>query len=385
MDGNFPIIPEKIMAGYQWDFSDTDHAEYDEKTFKGILTLERKRTERSKRPFMLLLVTVSKIMASENGFDKCRLVIGCMSHSIRDIDVLGWYETDKVLGVIFTEIGNSRKASDAILGRVKSNLGNTIGAEGMRDIELSVHFFPEKYGSFDSPIDLTLYPDIKGNSTSHKSALFVKRIIDIVGSLAALIIFSPLFLFIAAAIKLTSDGPVLFKQKRLGQYGKAFTFLKFRSMYVNNDSTIHKKYVESLIKAADAENGNRDGNSHAGNGQVYKIQDDPRITTIGRFLRRTSLDEFPQFFNVLMGELSLVGPRPPIPYEMENYEIWHRRRIFDMKPGLTGIWQVEGRSRTTFNEMVRLDLYYMKNWSLWLDIKLLCQTPWVMLLAKGAH
>lgn len=383
MDGNFPIVPERVMAGYQWDFCDTEHAEYDEKTFKGILTLERKRTERSKRPFMLLLVTVSRMMASERGPEKCRLVVGCMGHSIRDIDVLGWYEKDRVLGVIFTEIGNSRKASDAILERVKNNLGNTIGVDGMRLIEISVHLFPEKYGSFDSPIDLTLYPDIKGHRASHRGALFVKRIIDIVGSLVALIVFSPLFLVIASTIKATSKGPVLFKQQRLGQYGKAFTFLKFRSMYANNDPTIHREYVEKLIKAAGVENGNSNGNS--GGDKVYKIRNDPRITRIGRFLRRTSLDEFPQFFNVLKGDLSLVGPRPPIPYEMENYEAWHRRRIFDMKPGLTGIWQVEGRSRTTFNEMVRLDLYYMRHWSLWLDIKLLCQTPWVMLTNKGAY
>ncbi len=385
MDGNFPIIPEKAMAGYQWDFSDTEHVEYDEKTFKGILTLERKRTERSKRPFMLMLVTVAKLMAGDKGYEKGRLVVGCLGHSIRDIDVLGWYETDRVIGVIFTEIGTSRKATDAILDRVKGNLGNTIGVEGMRQIEIAAHFFPEKYGSFDSPIDLTLYPDIKGNSASHRGALFVKRVIDVVGSLLAIIVFSPIFIIAAAAIKYNSKGPVLFKQKRLGQYGKAFTFLKFRSMYVNNDPTIHKEYVEKLIKAGGAENGSTNGNGDSPDGQVFKIQDDPRITKVGKFLRRTSLDEFPQFFNVLKGDLSLVGPRPPIPYEMENYEVWHRRRIYDMKPGLTGIWQVEGRSRTTFNEMVRLDLYYMKNWSLWLDIKLLCQTPWVMLTSKGAY
>ena len=135
--------------------------------------------------------------------------------------------------------------------------------------------------------------------------------------------------------------------------GKEFDFLKFRSMYTGNNPEIHRKYVESLIQ------GNQEG--AAG---VFKIQNDPRVTKLGHFLRKTSLDELPQFLNVLKGEMSLVGPRPPIPYEMENYSTWHRRRVFEVKPGITGLWQVEGRSRTTFDEMVRLDIRYIKEQSL---------------------
>lgn len=199
--------------------------------------------------------------------------------------------------------------------------------------------------------------------------------------LAALIAGLPLFLIIAAAIKLNSKGPVFFRQQRIGQYGKAFTFLKFRSMYTNNDPAIHQEYVKNLICTSDSVSGNGCSQKK----EVFKIQDDPRVTKVGRFIRKTSLDELPQFINVLKGEMSLVGPRPPIPYEFESYDIWHRRRVLDMKPGITGVWQVEGRSRTTFNEMVRLDLYYLTNWSIWLDLKLLIRTPLVVLTSKGAY
>jgi lipopolysaccharide/colanic/teichoic acid biosynthesis glycosyltransferase len=173
----------------------------------------------------------------------------------------------------------------------------------------------------------------------------------------------------------------LFRQERVGQFGKRFTFLKFRSMYVDNDPSIHKQYICKLIKCADTLPG-ANGN---GTEKVFKITDDPRVTRIGRILRRTSLDELPQIWNVLMGDMSLVGPRPPIPYELENYDLWHRRRILEMKPGITGLWQVYGRSRTTFDEMVRLDIRYTIDWSLWLDIKLLLHTPWAVVTSKGAY
>ena len=199
------------------------------------------------------------------------------------------------------------------------------------------------------------------------------------GSFFALVLFSPIMLAIAAAIKLTSPGPIIFKQERFGLLGKKFEFLKFRSMYINNDPNIHRKYVEKLIKKEIKNDGNGEGVD------VYKIKDDPRITTVGKFLRKTSLDELPQFINVLKGEMSLVGPRPPIPYEVEKYDIWHKRRVFAIEPGITGLWQVKGRSRTTFDDMVRLDLKYIRNWSLWLDLKILIRTPWVVLSGKGAY
>jgi lipopolysaccharide/colanic/teichoic acid biosynthesis glycosyltransferase len=153
--------------------------------------------------------------------------------------------------------------------------------------------------------------------------------------------------------------------------------LKFRTMHVNADSKIHQEYVSSLIKAKAA--------SHGTSGeQVFKLTADPRVTPIGRILRKTSIDELPQLINVLRGEMSLVGPRPPLHYEVEQYQRWHCRRVLEAKPGLTGLWQVAGRSRTTFDEMVRLDLRYARTRSLWTDIKILLATPGAVFAGKGA-
>jgi lipopolysaccharide/colanic/teichoic acid biosynthesis glycosyltransferase len=173
----------------------------------------------------------------------------------------------------------------------------------------------------------------------------------------------------------------LFRQERVGQYGKKFMFLKFRSMHANNDPDVHKKYVQNLIDGKAPGDAGRDVSAQ----KVYKITNDKRVTAFGHILRRTSLDELPQFINVLRGEMSLVGPRPPIPYEIEKYKIWHRRRVLEIKPGITGLWQISGRSSTTFDEMVRLDLQYARTWSLWMDMKILLKTPRAVLTAKGAY
>lgn len=159
--------------------------------------------------------------------------------------------------------------------------------------------------------------------------------------------------------------------------GRPFRMIKFRSMYANAGHGIHQDYVKWFITASDRQKG--------ANGQVYKLQGDPRITPVGRFLRRSSLDELPQFWNVLTGEMSLVGPRPPLPFEVEQYQPWHRRRVLDAMPGVTGLWQVKGRSRTTFDEMVRLDLRYARRPSIWNDIKILAATPRAVVTGKGAR
>jgi lipopolysaccharide/colanic/teichoic acid biosynthesis glycosyltransferase len=155
-------------------------------------------------------------------------------------------------------------------------------------------------------------------------------------------------------------------------------------MYINNDPGIHKKYIKTFIHEQKSYD-NLYGNESSTQKGIYKIKDDPRITPIGRLLRKTSLDELPQFINVLKGEMSLVGPRPPIHYELEDYDLWHRRRILEVKPGITGLWQVKGRSSTTFDEMVRLDLQYSREWSIWLDLKILLLTPFVVLTGRGAY
>jgi lipopolysaccharide/colanic/teichoic acid biosynthesis glycosyltransferase len=207
----------------------------------------------------------------------------------------------------------------------------------------------------------------------------MKRVIDVIGSGLMLILCSPLLVVIALAIKLTSKGPVLFSQERVGHYGQHFTFLKFRSMLLDNDDSVHKEFVTKFI-ADETQHQPLNGNGE----RPYKLAADKRITRVGKFLRTTSMDELPQLLNVLKGEMSLVGPRPPIPYEVAVYETWHRRRVLEAKPGITGLWQVTGRSRVKFDEMVRLDLRYSATWTPWLDLWILLQTPIAVIKGTGA-
>ena len=284
------------------------------------------------------------------------------------------------MGVIFSELNDQDivQAQGLVWQRVQSGLCKALSPPELRQVDVSLHVFPEgcDVGDTCQPSNKVLYPDLHLECSLRSVDLTMKRAMDILGSLAALILLSPVFVLIAAAIKLTSRGPILFRQDRVGQFGKRFAFLKFRSMKVNNDAAIHKEYVQKLIS------GELNQDSETGS-PVFKIQNDPRVTAVGRFIRRTSLDEIPQFLNVLAGHMSLVGPRPPIPYELEKYDTWHRRRVLSMKPGITGLWQVVGRSRTTFDEMVRLDIRYIREWSFWLDLRLLLATPWVVISGKG--
>lgn len=368
---------------------------YDENHFKEMLCLERRRTERSRKPFLLMLIRVGELLEGANGNDVLSGVVGALFHSTRETDVKGWYLQDSILGIIFSEIAETgvHAAADHINSKILNGLRGVLNPEDVKRIQFSSHLFPgDQYRAhFIEKPDLTLYPDLKNRSVRRKIGFFFKRALDIVGSLGIIAFSFPVFLGIALAIKRSSKGPVLFKQQRVGQFGKCFTFFKFRSMVTDCDESVHKIYVEKLIKnqacyEANGDNSNGSGNDN-GNGcdAVYKVVDDPRITPIGRFIRKTSLDELPQCFNVLKGDMSLVGPRPPIPYELECYDIWHCRRILEMKPGITGLWQVKGRSRTNFDEMVRLDLQYSREWSLWLDIKILLRTPYVALTGKGGY
>ena len=203
-----------------------------------------------------------------------------------------------------------------------------------------------------------------------------KRVSDIVIASLTLSLLSPFWLLIALLIKFDSKGPVFYAQERVGMDGRIFLVYKFRTMRMDADSEIHREYQRKFI-AGDAE-------ANVGDAQkpAYKLRDDPRITRVGRVLRRLSLDEVPQLFNVLRGDMSIVGPRPPIPYEVEAYELRHRKRL-DMKPGLTGLWQVSGRNRLPFEEMVKLDLFYIENWSLLFDLKIILRTVMVVLRGDG--
>jgi lipopolysaccharide/colanic/teichoic acid biosynthesis glycosyltransferase len=209
---------------------------------------------------------------------------------------------------------------------------------------------------------------------------FFKRLVDILGAVTGLILFSPLFLISAIAIKLTSKGPVFFKQPRLGKGGVPFTFYKFRTMNTSGSDQIHRDYIEKYING-EAEEANQGSDEKP----VYKITSDPRITPAGRILRRTSLDELPQFINVLLGQMSLVGPRPPIPYEVEMYKEWHLRRILEIKPGITGMWQVGGRNETTFDQMVRMDIQYVNTKSMMLDIRIILKTFQSVFFTHGGY
>jgi exopolysaccharide biosynthesis polyprenyl glycosylphosphotransferase len=209
-------------------------------------------------------------------------------------------------------------------------------------------------------------------------ARIVKRSSDLIIAALALTVLAPLWLLIALLIKIDSRGPVFYKQERVGMDGRIFLFYKFRSMRVDSDDATHREYQRAYIS------GQADSNLGDDDRPVFKLRGDTRITRMGRLLRKTSLDELPQLFNVLRGDMSVVGPRPPIPYEVENYQVWHRKRL-DMKPGITGLWQVSGRNRLPFDEMVRMDLYYIENWSLLLDIKIVLQTLPVMWRGEDAY
>ena len=284
--------------------------------------------------------------------------------------MFGWYEQPITLGILMTEIAEpSTEVIESVVRKISTALQASVSPEVYCQLTMVVRVYPEESEDRIFSVGATK------RSIGSRLDSGLKRMIDIVGSLTALLILSPAFLVIGLLVKCTSKGPILFCKKRLGQYGREFSFYKFRTMYANNDPDIHRQYVSKLIAGA--------AGTEQNNG-LYKLTNDPRITPLGRFLRRTSLDELPQFFNVLFNDMSLVGPRPPLSYEYEHYSAWHKRRVLELKPGLTGLWQVEGRSRTTFDEMVRMDIRYAKTRNLWLDLKIMIRTPAAMLSGKGA-
>lgn len=355
-----------------------------EDVFRQLLRWERKRTERSGRWFLLMLVQVESLLLANKGERMLSEIASALSCSTRETDITGWYREGSTLGVIFTEIHKAGRsaAKSLIRAKVEAALRARLDAEQIDQIHCSFHIFPEDrdQANVGRLIDPKLYPDLFERDKTRKVSQTVKRLVDIVGSLLILVLCSPLWLVISLAIKLSSKGPILYKQERVGRYGSRFTFLKFRSMKYANDPGMHREYVRRFI-AGEADPAQRGANQKV----VYKLQDDPRVTRVGKFLRGTSLDELPQLINVLRGDMSLVGPRPPIPYELEAYQVWHRRRVLEAKPGITGLWQVNGRSRLRFDDMVRLDLEYARKWSLWWDVKILLQTPRAVLLCEGAY
>jgi lipopolysaccharide/colanic/teichoic acid biosynthesis glycosyltransferase len=352
-----------------------------ENVFHSMLTLERRRAERSRKPFVLMLLdaNLEKGIAEEI----LRQAVDIVVASKRETDLTGWYKQGAILGIIFTEVSldGELPITETLRAKIETAFVKHLGRDRAAMIAISVHIFPESWDRDGSGwiADSKLYPDLKRKSSRKRLPLVIKRVIDIVGSGALLLVLSPFLTLIMALIKLTSKGPVIYKQERLGRFGTRFKCLKFRTMYSNNDPKIHQEYVQKFIAGKDGLN-----NSEGSDKPVYKLVKDPRVTFVGGLLRKTSLDELPQFWNVLRGDMSLVGPRPPVPYEFEVYDIWHRRRVLEVRPGVTGLWQVSGRNRTRFDEMVRLDLRYCQTWSIWLDLKILLATPKAVFNGGGA-
>lgn len=347
---------------------------FQEEVFQNVLRLERRRAERSARPFVMVLVH-----SDEGDRVVLQQALSVLLSTTRESDLVGWYRDGVTLGILFTELGEGEKTATAqmLLKKIQTALLEGLGKDNHSKFTFSAHVFPEDWDRENSEWvgDSKLYPELQPKLAKKHFYWGVKRAIDIAASSLILLVTLPFLALIAFAIKLTSEGPVLFEQERLGQLGARFKCLKFRTMYTNSDSKIHSDYVKQYI-AGDAQVA--EGDSSEGK-TLYKLTADPRVTSIGRFLRKTSLDEFPQFWNVLRGEMSLVGPRPPVPYEFDCYDIWHRRRVLELKPGITGLWQVSGRNRMRFDEMVRLDLRYCQEWSLWLDLKIILATPWALI------
>jgi lipopolysaccharide/colanic/teichoic acid biosynthesis glycosyltransferase len=306
-----------------------------EQYFQDALHHERKLTERTGDPFVLALIDVSGLYESVNPY-RIETICETIQAGARDTDITGWYRYPEILGVIFTALQDADRHAikSALFEKIAQALGIVLSAEEAAKVAISFHFFPEGYGagSGDFESDEKLYPDLFDKSGPKKLRVIGKRLLDIIGSLFAIILLSPFFVIIPILIKLTSRGSVFFRQHRIGMFGRQFSFMKFRSVYQNSDNKIHQEYVQKLI--------NQDVPAGDKAPRVFKIIDDPRVTWLGRILRKTSLDEIPQFFNVLKGDMSLVGPRPSIPYEFIHYRYWHRRRVVEVRPGIIGLWRV---------------------------------------------
>ena len=353
-----------------------------EDLFKEVLTRERRRSDRSNRAFILLVMGING-GAGAGSTVMPAAAVDAVACARRQTDAVGWLQARTLLGVIIPDLSPARlsAASEEIANRLRSELAKRLDSH-IRDacsVELHVYPEPKRAGEVGQwPVDPLFYPELWPYRRRGTSYDVLKRGLDVVGSLTLLAVLAPLMLVIAILVKCSSRGPVLFKQSRIGWMMKPFTMHKFRTMVANADPKVHQDYVSAFIEAGN------NGHEAATNG-LYKMTRDPRITRIGGLLRKTSLDELPQLWNVLRGEMSLVGPRPPVPYEVDKYGSWHRSRILEAKPGMTGLWQVTGRSTTTFDEMVRLDIRYARERSFWTDVKILLATPAVVVSGKGAE
>ncbi|MCI0513773.1 sugar transferase [candidate division KSB1 bacterium] len=399
--------------------------------FKERLAIEKRRAERANTRFSVLVFNLKKYLnhLTQNEtpfvFDQIQYLLKKITADIRKTDTVCAYQLNYFL-VLLPDTYNSgaQSVSHRIMNRLLALQSDYAHSQALteNDIDLEILAFPEKENGStilneiestaadatpsDRRADST--PDLAFTNSFHKTYLEtlncsqyvfngsslalpladiifwdqqvvskflvslkhgIKRGLDLLGALVGLTLLSPLLAGIAVLIKITSPGPILFKQRRVGYKGHYFTFLKFRSMFQNCPDQAHADYVRKLI------HGDLQAiNNGSSQDPYYKITNDCRITPLGKFLRKTSIDELPQLWNVLKGEMSLVGPRPPIQYEVSEYQNWHYRRISIVKPGITGLWQVSGRNHTSFDQMVRLDIQYAEHWTIGLDLKILFKT-----------
>jgi lipopolysaccharide/colanic/teichoic acid biosynthesis glycosyltransferase len=335
------------------------------------LQVEKRRAERCRDPLSVVLFRYPG--TGSDRFAGARKLAVLLLSTKRETDLVG-YVADNVIALVLPH--TCAHGASVVAGNASREFGDprlTVETATYPDQIFESLVSSEAVGAESQPLLLD------GATQSRPVARMFKRIADIVGAAGLLVLASPFMVATALAIAATSPGPVIFRQARLGQRGVPFVFYKFRSMHTDADDQIHREYVGKLI------DGRLDEVNQGGaEDPHYKIKADPRVTRVGRFIRKTSIDELPQLFNVLKGDMSLVGPRPPVPYEVQKYQPWHLARVLDIKPGITGLWQVEGRSKVSFDEMVRLDLRYQREWSLWLDVKILIKTVAVVLRGEGA-
>ncbi len=410
---------------------------YTLESFKQRLILERRRAERSDiQASIVIFAFKTNVRSQEKKFiSQAKALLHIMCTNLRETDAITLYNSEKILILLpDTDLNGARYVCNILYKQLNTSLlkFDEEVRFGLKDLEIEILSFPEKtskkkleqilptdhyhskYNSVAVPganinmstiadVEKTSNPPVINTNGNNGAALVldfvdtpffdkqlltqfflrsqrvVKQVGDFLGAWLLLIVLLPFLLIISALIKLTSSGPVLYKQRRIGLRGKEFILYKFRSMYQNSDERIHQEYIKKLIagKTDEINNGSAENPN-------FKLKDDPRITSIGKFIRKTSIDELPQLWNVIKGEMSLIGPRPPIPYEVEDYKTWHYRRIIEIKPGITGLWQIKGRNQTTFDEMVRYDIQYIKNWTLWLDIKIILATFGVFVNQSGS-
>ena len=324
--------------------------------FHAVLKSERFRSDRINKGFSIILFNFSNALKSP---DYLISFMNIIKSKIRNYDEIGWFDENRIALLLpETSPENAKKVLNKILASLV--LLNHIP-------DSTIINYPTQQWEFISGQPVNKELDINTAIADGYIMPLWKRAFDIIFCLTFLIILSPLMLLTALFIKIVSPGSVFFRQERVGQAGRIFNLLKFRTMTVNNDDSVHREYLKKLITC-----------EGGGEQPMIKLDNDKRIIMFGKIIRKTCIDELPQFINVLFGDMSLVGPRPCIPYEAEEFLHWHKRR-FDIVPGITGLWQVSGKNKTTFKEMIRFDIEYATNRSFLLDLKIIVKTPGVII------